>query len=238
MLPAKPNGPALDRRTAPPPRSTARQPVAVRKSVDLGGRRSITKELLGERSARRAQQARAAATVVAIALALGSLLVTGTGVAQSSSMHAANIRLDDPQERRLFERLLCMCGDCQRLTLANCGCSWADDMRGELRGNLSNGGTPTEIEAQYRARFGARAIAVPSDAGLDRALWAVPVGAIVAAGGGLFWLGRKWMKRRTAGRSAPVAALSGAAPSTASAPAVPDPYDAKLDDELAKLDGA
>ncbi|MEZ4286628.1 MAG: hypothetical protein R3A47_00405 [Polyangiales bacterium] len=35
--------------------------------------------------------------------------------------------------------------------------------------------TPEQIESSYRSEFGSRALAIPSDQGMDRAMWAVPV---------------------------------------------------------------
>ena len=63
----------------------------------------------------------------------------------------------------------------------------------------------------YRERFGAKAIAIPEDRGMDRALWALPVAAISLMAVQLFRWGRRWSKdkassagcvrRRTRGRA-------------------------------------
>ena len=45
------------------------------------------------------------------------------------------------------------------------------------------------------AADGATALALPSDEGLDRALWAVPVTAMVFAVGFIVVLGRRWQRR-------------------------------------------
>jgi cytochrome c-type biogenesis protein CcmH/NrfF len=84
---------------------------------------------------------------------------------------------------------------------------------------------PTKIQESYRAQYGAKALAIPSDEGLDRALWAVPLGAMVLAVGFIVVLGRRWQRRGV------VLATSGA--STAGAEFE---YDARLDEELDRLE--
>ncbi|AKF10657.1 cytochrome c-type biogenesis CcmF C-terminal domain-containing protein [Sandaracinus amylolyticus] len=190
------------------------------------------KEILGESEERsRAPRAAAATAAMLLAATLGgaALLVPGHAHAQadsSSTLHAhgGTVEIHDPTERQLFERVLCECGGCQRLPLSTCGCSWAENMRSELRQQLAAGATIVQIQADYRERFGARAIAVPSDSGLDRALWAVPVAIILAALGGLFVIGRRWRGR------------GGVAATEAPAGATGAEYDAKLEDELRRFE--
>ena len=198
------------------------------------------KELLGESTARVRQPIRATASTAVLLLGLASAaaLLSSASVARaqqdSSTMHAANITIEDPDQRRLFERLLCMCGDCQRLPLSTCGCSEADTTRSELRARLARGESIAAIVASYREEYGAKAIAIPADSGLDRALWAAPIGAIVVAMGGIIWLGWRWSKRG----AAPVAPVSNVAgePTAAAKAAGDAEYDRKLEDELRNLE--
>jgi cytochrome c-type biogenesis protein CcmF len=171
---------------------------------------------------------RAAAAAAAVLLALGLAAVPG-GVAHaqsdsSSSLHAGTVEIHDPVERQLFERLLCQCGDCARLPLSTCGCGWAESMRAELRESLAAGRTVVQIQNDYRERFGAVAIAIPSDRGLDRALWAVPVAGIAFALVGLFVLGRRWSRRGSSIAAEPAGTVETSG------------YDEKLEDELRKLE--
>ncbi|HEY8428824.1 MAG TPA: cytochrome c-type biogenesis CcmF C-terminal domain-containing protein [Sandaracinaceae bacterium] len=168
---------------------------------------------------------------VLLALGIGgALLAPGLARAQSdgtSTLHAGTVEIHDPIERQLFERLLCECGDCQRLPLDSCGCSWAEGMRAELRGRLARGDEISAIVDDYRRRFGAGAISVPADEGLDRALWALPVAGIVLAALGLVVLGRRWVR---AGREQTEAALR--------EPEAQDgEYDERLEEELRRLEG-
>jgi len=141
------------------------------------------------------------ATGAAALILCGALLLPITATAQSSdssSLHAGHVELRSKEERQLFESVLCQCGSCARLPLSTCACGWADDMRKELRSALTAGATIAAIQADYRARFGAKALAIPGDRGLDRALWAVPIVAIMLAALGLVVLARRWMKRGAA----------------------------------------
>lgn len=184
------------------------------------------KELAERRSPRRFRPALVAAL---LALAVGTVLAWG-GVAfaqtdSTSSLHAGTVIIHDPVERQLFGRLLCQCGDCQRLPLDTCACGWAEDARAEVREQLASGVTPEQIQQDFRAKHGAKALAIPSDEGLDRALWAVPIAAMALGVGFIFILGRRW-QRAGAGRSRSMEAAS----------SPPNDYDTALDDELARLE--
>lgn len=116
----------------------------------------------------------------------------------SSSLHAGSVSIRDKKERKLFERLLCQCGDCARLPLSTCACGWAESRREQLRAQLQEGASVTHIQSEYRKEFGAKALAIPADEGLSRVLWALPLLALVLGGFALLRIGRKWSKRSKA----------------------------------------
>jgi cytochrome c-type biogenesis protein CcmH/NrfF len=103
-------------------------------------------------------------------------------------------------------------------------CGWAEEKRAELRQRLAAGETAAGLLAQFEAQFGAAAIAVPRDTGAGRALWAVPLAVIAAAGVGVFFIGRRWMKREPAKPDAPAATEA------------PSDYDAQLDAEMKRFE--
>jgi cytochrome c-type biogenesis protein CcmF len=184
----------------------------------------------------------AAATGVLLLLAAGAVLAWGLfqpsfAAAQSSSLHAGTVTIEDPEERRLFQRLLCECGSCQRLALDTCGCSWAEDTRAEIRQRLAHGATFTEIVANYRAEHGPAAISVPEDAGLGRAMWVVPLSGILLAAVGVVWLGRRWMRRDAEGAGSVDGPGRSAASAGEAAPGDDARYESLLDDELRRLEG-
>jgi cytochrome c-type biogenesis protein CcmF len=142
----------------------------------------------------------AMATLVILVL-VTALLAIGSAAASaqdSSSLMAGTVAMASPEEKQLFERVLCQCGDCARLPLSTCICSWAEDKRAVLREELAAGTSVADIQSAYAEQYGPKAIAIPRDKGLDRALWAVPISAFVLAAGGLTLLGRKWVKRGAA----------------------------------------
>ncbi len=170
-----------------------------------------------------------AVAVVTVAIVLATVVAwAGVASAQndsSSSLHAGSVVINDPIERQLFGRLLCQCGDCARLPLDTCACGWADDKRIEIRENLAAGEEPTKIQESYRAQYGAKALAIPSDKGLDRALWAVPVAGMVLAVGFIVMMGRRWQRRGASTRSTALAAVGEELQ-----------YDSRLDEELDRLE--
>jgi cytochrome c-type biogenesis protein CcmF len=165
------------------------------------------------------------AWLLGILLTLG---VIGAAAAQdSSSLMAGNVTMKTPEEKQLFDRVLCQCGGCARLPLSSCICEWAEKKRSELLLDLAAGKSVSELQAAYAEQYGVKAIAIPRDQGLDRALWAVPVAAFVVAAGGLTMLGRRWVKKNQANLAA--------APAAGALDAREDALDKELDDELRRL---
>jgi cytochrome c-type biogenesis protein CcmF len=188
------------------------------------------RELLREEVARPKRFRFSPATaVVALAIVVATMVAwAGVASAQndsSSSLHAGSVVINDPVERQLFGRLLCQCGDCARLPLDTCACGWADDKRVEIRGLLAAGEEPTKIQESYRAQYGAKALAIPSDKGLDRALWAVPLAGMVFAVGFIVMMGRRWQRRGASAGKIVAAEAAGALE-----------YDSRLDEELDRLE--
>ncbi len=200
-----------------------------------------TKEILRDRQrASSSSGVSIAAALMALSLAapIGVWLLSPARASaqsdSSSSLHAGSVVMHNADERKLFARLLCQCGDCARLPLSTCGCGWAERKRAEIRQLVDAGKSLENIQTDYRAEFGAAAIAIPSDRGLDRALWAVPVGIALLAGGGVFLLGRRWRGREKPA-SKPDARDTTAAAKTTSAAKTTD-YDARLDEELSRYE--
>ena len=190
------------------------------------------REVLGEaRQPRRSLAMPAAATTaIFLVLALAALWLASPAFAAaqndgSSSLHAGTVTMHDDVERQLFPRLLCECGGCQRLPMSTCICEWAEKARVEIRRDLSEGKTPAQIQEAWADKWGAQALAIPSDKGMDRLLWAVPILAIAAMAVQLVRLGRRWSK--------PTAAPAAAAPVSASETAA---LNDKLESELKRLD--
>jgi cytochrome c-type biogenesis protein CcmF len=191
------------------------------------------REVLGEARApskRFAGPALATAAVLVL-LAIAALWLASPALASaqndgSSSLHAGSVTMHTDIERQLFPRLLCECGGCQRLPMSGCICDWAEKRRIEIRNQLADGKTAAQIQEKWAETYGAQALAIPGDKGMDRLLWAVPMLAIAAMAVQLVRLGRRWAKQRPA--------LANAAP--AQSASVQATYDDKLDSELKRLD--
>ncbi len=176
----------------------------------------------------------AASTIILFAAFLSPALARAQ---DTSSLHAGSVSVHTEDERVLFERTLCMCGDCARLTLATCGCSWAEDKRQHLRQAMARGSSVQELLKQYREEHGVGSLSVPSDEGLSRALWAAPIGGGILALGGLLWVGRRWTRRRKASDATSESSFTPATgdPGDTGDPSDtgdPDAYDQQLDREL------
>ncbi len=186
-------------------------------------------ELLGQSASpreRRAGHIATAAAILPLVIFAIALFAHSARAQDTSSLHAGSVHIEDAKERVMFERLLCMCGGCQRLDLASCGCTWAEEKRTELRDEIARGATPAQVEANYRARYGAIAVAVPSETGMDRALYLVPFGGALFAIGLLGWGGgRRWVRSRK------LASTSGSAATSESSETA-----ARIDERLAALD--
>jgi len=102
-------------------------------------------------------------------------------------------------------------------------------MRAEMRGRLARGDSITAIVEDYRDRFGAQAIAIPADEGLDRALWAVPIAAFVLAAFGLVARARYIAKAGAADTAEAIADDDEAVEDEA--------LDTQLEDELRRFEG-
>lgn len=167
----------------------------------------------------------------AILLAIGLTLAPNVGYAQaSSSSMAGTVEMHNDDERKLFTRALCMCGDCDRLTLSSCGCGWAERKRAEFRARMATGEEVMSILDDHRETYGAAAISIPSDKGTGRAMWAIPVALILMAVGGLFYFGNR--RKNVNGGDGP---SSGSGASGGDEPEAHDEYDDQLDAELNKM---
>lgn len=121
-----------------------------------------------------------------------------------------------------------MCGDCARLPLATCSCDWAATQRERVRRRLARGDEPQAIVNDYVQRHGAAALTVPPDRGHNKALYLVPVVALVAGAGLVVYLARKWARVG----EAPAPTPESAEPRAQRAKPDRDAYDARLDEEL------
>ncbi len=169
----------------------------------------------------------AASTTLGVVLAL---LPVSAFAQPTASQHAGTVQIEDFNERQVFSQLRCMCGTCPRELLSSCACGAADATRERLRMRLAHGDTPEQIIADYTDEFGTSALAIPPNKGAMRAIYAVPVLALVGTGIGLSIALKKWRANAdTAGTNADATASNDTSKTR-------DGYDDRIDDELRDLD--
>ncbi len=171
----------------------------------------------------------AGAITAAVILGVCLALLPAPAFAQgSASQHSGSVKIDDMKEKQVFGQLRCMCGDCPRELLSSCACSTADNTRSELRDRLAKGDSPEQIIEDYVKEYGTASLAIPPNTGVMRAIYVVPVVALLGSGFGLYMILRRWRSnaRFDAASSPPSPSLEKR-----------DAYDDRIDAELRDLDG-
>ncbi len=184
-----------------------------------------------------ARGAGAVATSITLGIVLALLPVPA--FAQSGpSQQSGSVHLENDQEKQVFGALRCMCGTCPRELLSSCACDDGPDgatqTRARLRARLAKGDTPEQIIDDYVKQYGSASLAIPPNTGVMRAIYAVPIMALVGTGVGLAVVLRRW-RSNTDGPTPPGGGKKTGAPSTAEAKR--DSYDERIDAELKDLDG-
>ncbi|RPH64690.1 MAG: heme lyase CcmF/NrfE family subunit [Acidobacteria bacterium] len=129
-------------------------------------------------------------------------------------------------EKDLHRSIICMCGTFGRKSLAECTCSEAGRMREEIAGLASQGKSRDEIIQYHIDKYGSQEpLSAPLDRGFNRLAWLLPYalgagGLVVAAFAAVRW------SRHAAGAPRKADEASASSPE----------LEARLDDELSKLD--
>lgn len=168
--------------------------------------------------------ASSAATPTALVLAL---LLNGIGTTTFAQIAPESYSATTELEADLQRELVCVCGDCPHYTLADCRCSTADQMRGQLREQVESGKNRREILEYFISSYGSQEpLGAPLDEGFNRLAWLFPY----AVGGsfliGVGFVAVRWTRRESSDYSE-TALLSEAANAE---------LDARLDNELRNLD--
>jgi cytochrome c-type biogenesis protein CcmH/NrfF len=138
--------------------------------------------------------------------------------------NAAVTRATSPLEEELRHEMGCICGSCAHEPLSKCTCSYAKEMRANLREQINQGKNREQVIAAFIGIYGGQHfLTAPIDQGFNRLAWLLPYGL---AGSGLVLVGivaMRWSRGRTSTQT--------------EAPAAADPdLEERLDDELRNLD--
>ncbi len=168
-------------------------------------------------------------TLLLVAGVAGGAVLLLSAPASAQNNHQTTVEVDarqaTPVERRVFEQLRCMCGDCPRESLSTCTCGFAEGQRQRIRERLARGDSASTIIEQYVARYGSESLEVPPDRGANKALYIVPVVAMLAGGAVGLRLVRRWARR-------PVPVTPRPEQATDAAKVDSGEYDARINEEL------
>jgi cytochrome c-type biogenesis protein CcmF len=146
-----------------------------------------------------------------------------------SNMHdpsAANapVMATSDLEKEMRREIVCMCGDCPKYPLAECTCSVAAKMRGELAQQIALGKNRDEIRQWVVDYYGSQEpLGAPIDKGFNRLAWLLPWSVGIGAAAAVGFVAIRWSRHHT--------------PEDREALAPTDPdLNERLDDELRNLD--
>jgi cytochrome c-type biogenesis protein CcmH len=154
--------------------------------------------------------------------------------AQAQHVENANVVLlvpRTPDEKRLRDEIVCMCGTCGRKRVGECTCGTAEAMRQEIAQLIAEGKTYDDVVDYYVKKYGSQEVlASPIDEGFNRLAWFLPyaiglVGVMVMGG-----VAVRWSRQARSGQAAAAAAPTPADAETAQI------RQERLDDELRDLD--
>ena len=109
---------------------------------------------------------------------------------------AARPRVDNSEEARV-QRIAreVRCPTCRGLSVAESDAEAATAVQVFIRDRLREGASDAEVKAELQERFGTGILLRPPASGLSGLVWALPVAAFVAAGGGLGYAFWRWRAR-------------------------------------------
>lgn len=164
------------------------------------------------------------------------LLLLGGLPAHAHAQHVENASVvllvpRTPDEKRLRDEIVCMCGTCGRKRVGECTCGTADAMRQEISQLIAEGKSYDDVVDYYVKKYGSQEVlASPIDEGFNRLAWLLPyaiglVGVMVMGG-----VAVRWSRHAREGQATPVAATTQVDAETVQI------RQERLDDELRDLD--
>jgi cytochrome c-type biogenesis protein CcmH/NrfF len=134
-----------------------------------------------------------------------------------------------PEAKKLWDNIVCSCGDCKRMSIGSCTCSFAAEERARIVAMITEQGmTPEQVTQAFVRQYGTGVLLVPADNAFNRLAWLIPYVAFGLALAIIFILARRWVRRP--------APLATAGPAAAAPPREPDELDEKLDEQLRDID--
>ena len=92
------------------------------------------------------------------------------------------------------------CVVCQNLSVADSPSDLAKEMRNLVREQVEQGKSREEIQAYFVSRYGEYVLLSPPKRGFNLLVWGLPFLAIVAGGGAVYLVARRWTAQSPADR--------------------------------------
>lgn len=156
--------------------------------------------------------------LVALAVVLFAVLMFATAHPANAPTTQQGENLDDAT-MRVARNLYCPV--CPNTPLDVCDTAACAQWRQLIKDKLAAGQTPSEIEQYFVSEYGQRVLGAPRPEGINLAVYAAPVVAIVAGALILYVAARRWIARRSV---------------QAGEPELPDEYRDRIERDLKELE--
>jgi cytochrome c-type biogenesis protein CcmH len=128
-------------------------------------------------------------------LATGTAFLLWLG---AGNAHAAGSVDVEDRTREISSELRCVV--CQNLSVADSPSDLAKEMRNLVREQVQQGKSREEIQAYFVSRYGEYVLLSPPKRGFNLLVWGLPFLAIVAGGGAVYLVARRWTAQVPANR--------------------------------------
>lgn len=95
------------------------------------------------------------------------------------------------------------CPTCVGINLADCRTQTCEQWRGQIGDLIEEGYSDQEILDYFSTRYGNRVLLEPPKSGSTLFLWIIPMVAVIAGGGWLFYVLRRWNRAEPATADTP-----------------------------------
>jgi cytochrome c-type biogenesis protein CcmH len=126
-------------------------------------------------------------------LLLEGALLLGAG----DGAQAAGPEVED-RVREIASELRCVV--CQNLSVADSPSDLAKEMRNVVRDQVQQGKSREEVQAYFVSRYGEYVLLAPPKRGFNLLVWGLPFLAVVAGGGVVYLVARRWVEQKPGDR--------------------------------------
>ena len=125
------------------------------------------------------------------------LLATALVLGPVDGVPAAGPDVED-RVREIASELRCVV--CQNLSVADSPSDLAKEMRNVVRDQVQQGKSREEVQAYFVSRYGEYVLLAPPKRGFNLLVWGLPDLAVVAGGGVVYLVARRWTEQKPGDR--------------------------------------